>query len=174
MDLPLEWHISPMGLSDVVLNDLLHHTLPYTSDFFLGTYPHHDLPPMIPASFRPRFAMIINVGSHFVTLYCNRHFALYIDSLGRPCPHDSVRKFLEGVRGRDFPMFFSRQRIQDSKSSACGLFACLFVLYLFLHNLDRPPVFRMHFSKKDMKSNDKKCIEYIRRCASIILNQNYE
>ena len=102
------------------------------------------------------FTMIVNVGGHFVALYCCKEYVLYFDPFGMPCLQPQVIAFLRGLKRS---VFFSREKIQSVTSKHCGLYAVLFVLY---HDKPRRR-FKLKFGRRASKKNDKLCIQYLHK-----------
>ena len=98
------------------------------------------------------FTIIVNVGGHFVGVYCADQYTIYFDPFGLPCMQTQLKQFLRKLKQ---PVFFSKKKIQTISSKHCGLYAVLFVLY---H--DKPKrTFKMQFGRRAGLKNDKLCVQ---------------
>lgn len=103
------------------------------------------------------FTMIVNVGRHFVTIYCHDDFVLYMDPFGLPCLQSRVRDYLCSL---STSLFYNKTRIQHQRSKHCGLYAVLFALYY-----DKPDR-NIKLKFKDgvnNQSNDRTCLLYLQK-----------
>lgn len=135
------------------------------NDDFLGVYSADCLP--VRFARHHRFTTIVNLGEvkgvrgslpvgHFVTLVGSPGKVRYIDPYGLPVVQRHVKHFLEQTAR---PVTANTTQIQDFASIACGLYAILFAKYFE----EEPAKFKLNFLKRDLKKNDKLCVEYIRR-----------
>ena len=190
----LAWHINSLGLSDVVMNDLL--KMANISQDFMGIFPFDQLNRIkeIPAPVKCCYTtIIINVGGHFVMICFGQFFTLYVDSFGKPIERDQVYNFIRRVRPFT-PFFYNSTQVQSLQSTHCGLYAVLFSLFFDRcqrrasligrqqnirssryqpYSIPAPFVtppktpFTMYFSKEpnQLLLNDELCISYIQKLA---------
>lgn len=136
---------------------------------FYGVYPANKIPRWICK--RGRFVIIVNLGErvpgrrlpvgHFVCVAGERRRVNYIDSYGMPCMQPKVLRFLKDCRRE---IWENEKQMQHLESAYCGLYALLFTVYFdrkFSHAL--PPGFKLRFYKGGLKSNDKKCVQYLQQ-----------
>ena len=129
---------------------------------------------------RRRFTLIVNLGSHFVTLHVAGETALYADSLGRPCSDPSVFRFVERAAARLTPrrrrasssspairLLYNTRPIQGRRSIYCGLYALLFARCLESPVGEWPGEGgRLRFGEPSPEGsserNDQLCVKYLR------------
>lgn len=99
-------------------------------------------------------------GGHFVALIIEKDKILYIDPVGLPCLVRDLSRVLHSV-GKE--VLFNRTRIQDIKSNACALFACVFLMYFS----KKERKFEMKFDKKKLVKNDKLAVKYIKKLVDL-------
>ena len=93
---------------------------------------------------------------HFVTIHVRPDFVLYIDPIGLPCIQLETQHFLTSMKK---PVFSNEKKIQSLSSPYCAMYAILYTCYF---NEPRPN-FRIEFADNAKKSNDQKCVNYLRR-----------
>ena len=132
--------------------------------YFRGVYNSFNIPSYIPNRYS-QFALILNIGRHYVTLLWTKTSVIYIDSYGTPVESRTVNTYLKKHVGKR-TLIVNNQCIQDMESSHCGMFCMLFVT-LFIHAMENDRdvgemLASLNFvSKGDLKKNDKLCIKYI-------------
>lgn len=139
------------------------------SSDFKGVYSADYLPPKLAAL--ARGILIVNLGTrrgvrtslpvgHFITIILLPSTVLYLDSYGLPCKQPHVQTFLRLCR-RDIQ--YNEKKIQDLSSNYCGFYALLFACYFDRMNWGKiSKDFKLHFSDKNLKQNDKLCDEYLK------------
>lgn len=136
-------------------------------DKYKGTFSADMIPPHFASL--SHFIININLGKrkdirsdipvgHFITLIADPTKVVYIDSYGLPIFQENVINFLKLCYR---PLSYNEQQIQDYNSVYCGLYAILFSCYA-----DKLPPFELKFSQSNRKSNDKKCVFYLRKMFS--------
>ena len=160
----LSWHLNDEGMSDSVINDIL--CFGNISNNYLGVFPFDALP----SQTKETCMLVINVGQHFVTLYISPNFVLYVDSLGLPIMHESIKKFIER-HAPSLQVFYNTKQVQSLTSSHCGFYAVLFTL---LFDGKKPLLdsgcIKFFSNRKYLTRNDQKCVNYIK---SIVQNQDF-
>lgn len=150
----LDWHINQNGLSNHVLSDLLKH-LSVNNQYYKGVFPFDNIP--VNLCSESNFIIIVNIGLHFVTVYAQPNFVLYIDSLGNSSP-PNMRDFLYQCKR---PVFFNERQIQSFSSTHCGFFSVLFVIF-FVGKKKGIKIESFKFRDTNLKFNDKLCTKYIK------------
>jgi hypothetical protein len=140
-------------------NDLVHYLAnALCPNLYKGLYTPNQLLPFLlqgrKSTARP-FTMIVNVGRHYVTVYCHKDYVLYLDPFGKPCVQPTVRHVLQNLSA---PLFYNKTRIQCKSSNHCGLYAILFACYY-----DRARKRKLKFYDRASKKNDKLCVLYLHR-----------
>lgn len=131
---------------------------------FKGVFSADYIPRRLAA--RGRFIVVVNLGTrrgvrgklpmgHFITIAADPSKVLYVDPYGLPNVEPNVERFLRLCRR---PVEFNLRQIQDTESVYCGLYAVLFSLYF-----DKKPDFKLRFRKRNLRKNDKLCVEYLRK-----------
>ena len=134
---------------------------------FCGVYSSNTLPLQLIKE--DQFSFICNLsrldqkGTHFVSVIVFADFYIYIDSLGLPCMNTDVRQYLSLLNR---PNFTNLNQLQDFKSSFCGFFCILFILYFEGIRLNgKKMTERIRFvwetNHDKLFLNDEKSIEYI-------------
>jgi hypothetical protein len=133
---------------------------------FLGVF-SVDKIPAVRLARRATFLFILNLGDagrgedgHFVAVCGSPAEVLYLDPFAHPPPGDERLQAFLGACGRRVRC--NTRQVQDYASAYCGLFALLFVWYV-----DAGCPFRLSFNRRSLKSNDEKCVGYLRRMVAI-------
>ena len=162
----LRLHVDPsIGLSNKVVE---RYTFLICGDKFKGVYSADRIPLRLAA--RPSFTIIVNLelmeergresGGHFVTVVGGEEEIYYIDPYGLPSAVPQVNRFLELCRR---PIYQNFRQIQDLDSIYCGMYAILFARFF---DREKSP-FKMSFLRSNLKRNDRRCVEYLRRMIKI-------
>ncbi len=143
-----------------------------------------DSIPVAKLAGRPRFIVILNLArerpgplfsfnGHFVSIVAYPNSIRYFDPYGLPCTQPDVKDFLSQCQR---PIRQNRQQIQDKKSVYCGMYCLLFAAYNDRKNSSSPPGFKLTFHKRkeQLKLNDTKCVQYLRRLTSDCSSRSME
>lgn len=164
----IESHVSRgKGISNALVERLCKK---FCSNDFKGVYAANKLP--IALASVGRFSIIVNLGEvegddttlpvgHFVCITAEPNSISYIDPYGLPCIQPKVLHFLRESRR---PMWENVRQIQHFDSPYCGLYSILFTVYF---DKDAKRWLRMNFSKRDLRQNDRRCVNYLERLAEI-------
>ena len=138
---------------------------------FMGVFAADRIPTRV-LSPKPRFLIIVNLGErrgrrdalpvgHFVAIYATADKIRYMDPYGMTCYQPKVKRFLE-LCNREVHCL--RRQVQDMRSTYCGFFSLLFLLYLDKQDSRNIP-FRLEFYRQRDKllRNDALCVKYIRK-----------
>jgi hypothetical protein len=118
---------------------------------FLGVFSMDTLPTR---KLKDGDSLIVNMrpsnmtGSHWVCLYCDTEYILYLDSFGLP-PHETIRKY----ETKNKPIVYNSSELQHPDSLRCGEYCVYFLkelslgvpIYSVLYKLDQHP--SMHNEK---------------------------
>lgn len=155
----LKWHLNRDGLSNKLLDDLMRMTLP-ENDCYSGVYPYTEIPASLASTLH--FSVIVNVGQHFVAIYGEPEFILYLDPFGIGITHDEITHGFGMAR----PIFCNKKQVQDLKSTHCGLFSSLFIIHLERKRSGdsgyQNTVLNFYTEAEELKNNDKLCVQYIK------------
>ena len=144
------------GISNLFIDSVLQPTCKY----YHGIFSANTLPDRLIEL--DRFSVVCNlskyseVGSHFVCIISLPHLVLYIDSFGMPSIISEITKFLSRLNK---PVSYNTIQLQHLKSSFCGFYCILFVLFY-----DKPPILQpvLKFDDSNLLINDELCIVYIK------------
>ena len=101
------------------------------------------------------FSIIVNIGRHYVCIYAEKDFSIYIDPLGFASMTKEVNSFLQKIKRKTFT---NTSKLQRLNSNHCGMYAIMFCKHFDLDKKNRP---KMVFYKK--QNNDNKCIHYLKK-----------
>lgn len=164
----IEWHINEDGLSNELVGDLVK-SFPWVKPDFKGVHTYFNLSKNLIK--QKNFSCIVNIGLHFIAIYAQEDFILYIDSFGDKfsmMPKLVFQKALKKFFSSDplsRPVYKNVQQIQHITSKYCGLYASLFILHLeakrkgFASYQNR----MLKFTKGKLLKNDHLCRKYIKR-----------
>lgn len=149
-----------MKLSTTYINNLLRSNND-TRRVYRGIFPSDMLPVFSLFPNQKPAIIIVNrgtsqtSGSHWVLLYLpqdSRLPAYYFDSLGNDIEDESIKSFINRNNKRGY--HFNWKRIQDLKSTNCGLFV-LVAAWLLARQMSPVHVSNL-FSAGNLKENDKR------------------
>ena len=136
-----------------------------TSQHFRGVFSADDIPHRLCR--QAHFIIIVNLASrrgpiaakvgHFITIIVSPEGCLYIDPYGLRCEERQTLKFLHSCHR---PIFENVTKVQHPNSVYCALFALLFTFYF--DRFQPSPPFKLRFYKKNLKKNDKLCVQYLK------------
>lgn len=153
----LKSHVSQeWGITNDLVQDIAATLCP--GDTYKGLYMPDQLSRIVSMkSVHRPFTLIVNVGRHFVTIYCHDNYVLYLDPYGIPCVQPHVRQFLNVLSPN---IFFNETKIQTVRSKHCGLYAILFAQYYDVPLRD----FKLKFIRNpENDENDDRCIFYLHK-----------
>ena len=102
----------------------------------------------------------LQIDGHFVFIHIRPDYVLYIDPTGSL---DLPIMMVNFLRNCNRDVMYNQNEIQNKKSVFCALYAILYAMYY-----DRKTVpFKIEFDCEGCKSNDTKCVNYIRRLIKI-------
>lgn len=158
----IEWHLNENGASNILIEDLL--SFPnWLQPHFKGVFTYFELIP--DKILFPSFSAVVNIGRHFVTIYGEENFILYIDPFGSPIPHEEIYSFFSQDPLKRY-LYWNRKTVQDMQSSHCGLFAALFTLHLEAKRNNQFATYKdkllSFYGKNNLLKNDALCVKYIK------------
>ena len=138
---------------------------------FHGVYPANKIPRSLAR--RGRFVVIVNLGErqpgvaklpvgHFVCVAGEVGKVNYVDPYGLPCIQPKVVQFLSDCQRK---VWENKKQIQHFDSAYCALYSLLFAVYFDKKFSNALPAkrFCLRFYRDRLKSNDRKCVEYLQR-----------
>jgi hypothetical protein len=114
------------GLTNFYIEEILNITQDFKGCFSCDNIPYS-------LKHNKKFSIICNLsksyepGTHWVTIVVDQYYTFYYDSLGFPCYNTDIRSFINHI-GK--PMKWNGSKIQSDKSTYCGFFAILMVLFM--------------------------------------------
>lgn len=99
-----------------------------------------------------------DAGSHYVALSIKKKTCIYFDPYGFPCVNKDILDVLEKNNKK---IRYVSKVVQTSISYFCGYFCLSFLI--FQENEVSIKTFASLFSSSDVKKNEKKCVEIIKR-----------
>jgi hypothetical protein len=101
-----------------------------------------------------------NLGTHWVGLITTNTNAYYCDSFGVLPPQELYNYLLDNYKN----VYYNSTQYQDDKSSACGLFAMSFLIFMIKNKFNQTKfntIFCKMFNYKNLKQNDKIVVTYL-------------
>lgn len=162
----LTYHLSEKGISGRVINDFLFSM--GVSPRFGGTLYYaklkgNDLKRGL-AYFKSKnkkecLTLIVNTGGHWVTIASTNSTIYYINSTGGPIDRKPLHDALvQTAQMGNKTLLRNLVKVQADSSNYCGLYACLWVLYL-----DKKFKGKIKFDRVNLERNDKKCYQYLQQ-----------
>ena len=163
-------HINKRGVTGGVIDDLLR--IINISSRYIGIYALPDLESLKFSKDKNEIILIVNIGSHWITIAVYKNFVLYLDSYGLPPRQTEMIKFLtrlldqcKGIKTHE--IHYNIKQIQAISSNYCGMYAALWAKRL--DNIMKNPEqknFSMRFYsgqiENRLRKNDKLCIKYLK------------
>jgi len=165
---------SKLGISNEFIRDTLKLICPILAQnkrsskqktYFVDLKSSDSLYPMKKSKKNIEQTYIINLAAekkfdsgHFVFIHSQPNLINYIDSFGKKCSNEKVRKFISKLsKSKNTKINFNSTPIQDENSVACGLFALLFVIAAEM-DIDYK---KFEWNRNELTINDKLCNNYI-------------
>ena len=141
------------------------------SPLYRGLYPADKLPTARLAK-QEQFIIVVNLATsqmldgHFVMIYAQPEYVLYVDSFGMPCVQPLVRSFLAECRRS---VMYNAKQLQRPDSMYCAFYCILFCTYFNRQGGGgggeredrRPKLFKLHFTPRPSFRNDELCKKYL-------------
>lgn len=185
MNRSLSWHISQIGLSNDIVEELMSNLV--KTKRYLGVVSLPEDVEKVKKKIDKRegtLAIIVNVGAHFVCVIVQSNCLIYIDSFAGPISISVIsllsqmasmtlpsvkrkenkgEQRREGRRRKRKIIYRNKRQLQSFSSTHCGLYAALFATWYLSSPGNR---MTLEFSDDDLLSNDKKCVEYLKKFAN--------